>query len=459
VQRARELQNVASATRDESALPELVPLAHELVALARAMAALPGPVATERPFEDGLRNHCEGVLRSLVEAAAQEVLDEAKERGSCLAIRATGSLGEVDDELGGAILEILRNLWSDSLGLQGERAEAEIDCVLRVDEDRLVIEVRDPGVQPQRGLGDDDVLANCPGLRRSRPLVESLQGLVWVQPQDPPGCRFRLALPRSTAPRACHVIRVGARAVALPAPALEAVHAAAEAQVQQDGTVSAGGRVLGKLSWPALEPYFTLLAHFNREKLHAYPGSPLLIAQELRPQDRAVFIERHPEEAAALADNLRGRRGIAVHEADGYAMLKAVVPPRENRGLVFIDPPYEEPREFEQAAEVLRAALKRWRNGIYAVWYPIKQRAPVERLHAAVRALGATAWAVEFLTLPEDVPQRLNGSGVLLVNPPYRLDQFLRETLPPLAELLAPPRGRPQLRIVDLTAAGNPPVS
>jgi len=211
--------------------------------------------------------------------------------------------------------------------------------------------------------------------------------------------------------------------------------------------------------WPALEPYFTLLAHFNREKLHAYPGSPLLIAQELRPQDRAVFIERHPEEAAALADNLRGRRGIAVHEADGYAMLKAVVPPRENRGLVFIDPPYEEPREFEQAAEVLRAALKRWRNGIYAVWYPIKQRAPVERLHAAVRALGATAWAVEFLTLPEDVPQRLNGSGVLLVNPPYRLDQFLRETLPPLAELLAPPRGRPQLRIVDLTAAGNPPVS
>jgi len=256
VQRARELQNVASATRDESALPELVPLAHELVALARAMAALPGPVATERPFEDGLRNHCEGVLRSLVEAAAQEVLDEAKERGSCLAIRATGSLGEVDDELGGAILEILRNLWSDSLGLQGERAEAEIDCVLRVDEDRLVIEVRDPGVQPQRGLGDDDVLANCPGLRRSRPLVESLQGLVWVQPQDPPGCRFRLALPRSTAPRACHVIRVGARAVALPAPALEAVHAAAEAQVQQDGT---GAVVdLAGARYPVLQLAFAL---------------------------------------------------------------------------------------------------------------------------------------------------------------------------------------------------------
>lgn len=211
--------------------------------------------------------------------------------------------------------------------------------------------------------------------------------------------------------------------------------------------------------WPALEPYFTLLAHYNRQTLHAYPGSPLLIAQALRAQDRAVFIERHPEEAAALTDNLRGRRGIAIHEADGFAMLKAVVPPRENRGLVFIDPPYEEPREFEQVAESLRAALRRWRNGVYGVWYPIKQRPPVERLHAAVRALGISAWAAEFLTLPEDVPQRLNGSGVVLVNPPYRLDRFLRETLPPLAELLAPPHGRPQSRIVDLTTAGNSTVS
>jgi 23S rRNA (adenine2030-N6)-methyltransferase len=211
--------------------------------------------------------------------------------------------------------------------------------------------------------------------------------------------------------------------------------------------------------WSVLEPYFTLLAHYNREALHAYPGSPLLIAQLLRPQDRAVFIERHPDEVAALADNLGDRRGIAIHEADGFAMLKAVVPPRENRGLVFIDPPYEQPGEFEQVADSLRAAFKRWRNGIYGIWYPIKQRAPVERLHAAVRALETTAWAVEFLTLPEDVPQRLNGSGVILVNPPYRLDQFLRDTLPPLAELLAPPHGRPRARIVDLTAAGNPEVS
>lgn len=211
--------------------------------------------------------------------------------------------------------------------------------------------------------------------------------------------------------------------------------------------------------WPALEPYFSLLAHYNRQALRAYPGSPLLIAQLLRPQDRAVLIERDPQEAAALAANLRGRPGIAIHEADGFAMLAAVVPPRENRGLVIIDPPYEQPREFEQAAQALGAALKRWRNGVYCLWYPIKQRRPVERLHAEVRSFGAPGYALEFLTLPEDVPQRLNGSGVVLVNPPWRLDESLRAVLAPLAEFLAPPQGRPQLRTMRLGAEANPLVS
>lgn len=208
--------------------------------------------------------------------------------------------------------------------------------------------------------------------------------------------------------------------------------------------------------WPLLEAYFSLLAHYNRERLAAYPGSPLLIAQRLRARDRAVFIERHPEEAAALADNLRGRRAIAIHEADGFAMLKAMIPPRENRGLVFMDPPYEQPREFVQAADTLRDALRRWRNGIYMLWYPIKQRAPVERLHAAIRSLGAPAYAMEFLTLPEDVAQRLNGSGVVLVNPPWKLDESLHAALAPLADFLAPPHGRPVFRKIALAPENNP---
>jgi 23S rRNA (adenine2030-N6)-methyltransferase len=231
-----------------------------------------------------------------------------------------------------------------------------------------------------------------------------------------------------------------------------------------------------RADWAPLAEYFALLAPYNRTGLSAYPGSPLIIRDRLRPQDRAVFIERHPEEAAALRDNLRcagthecrerrtrrsglGSRGITINEADAWAALKGLLPPKENRGLVFIDPPYEKPDELDQVAQALRTAYPRWRNGLYLVWYPIKARRPVEKLHAAVRALGAEALAVEFLTLPEDMPQRLNGSGVILINPPWKLDEALRTLLPPLATFLAGPDGQPQVRFVNLSAGKNPQVS
>ncbi len=207
--------------------------------------------------------------------------------------------------------------------------------------------------------------------------------------------------------------------------------------------------------WPALAGYFAHLAAFNRQTLNAYPGSPLIIARSLRAQDRAVFLERHPEEAALLRDNLRGRPGVAVHEADGLSMLKALVPPKENRGLVFIDPPYEQPDEFRQVVAALKDAHRRWRNGVYGIWYPIKARREIDRLQAAVRTLGTEAWAVELLTLPEDVPQRLNGSGVILVNPPWRLEETLKAELPGLAGFLAGQNGRPVARVVDLSAGRN----
>jgi len=214
-----------------------------------------------------------------------------------------------------------------------------------------------------------------------------------------------------------------------------------------------------RLQWPMLGTYFELLAALNRNGLNAYPGSPWIIRALLRPQDRAVFFERQPEEAAALRDNLSGSRGITINEADAWAALKGLVPPKENRGLVFIDPPYEKPDEFEQVARALRAAHSRWRNGLYLVWYPIKARRPVEKLHEAVRALGAEALAVELLMLPEDVPQRLNGSGVILINPPWKLEETLRALLPPLAAFLAGPDGQPQARFVNLSAGKNPKVS
>ncbi len=211
--------------------------------------------------------------------------------------------------------------------------------------------------------------------------------------------------------------------------------------------------------WPQLGTYFELLAALNRDGLKAYPGSPWIIRALLRPQDRAVFMERHPEEAAALRDNLRDSRGITINEADAWAALTGLVPPRENRGLVFIDPPYEKSDEFDQVARALRAVLPRWRNGLYLVWCPIKARRPVEKLHQAVRALGAEALAIELLTLPGDVPQRLNGSGVILINPPWKLEEDLHVLLPPLATFLAGQNGQPQVRFVNLSAGKNPKVS
>lgn len=211
-----------------------------------------------------------------------------------------------------------------------------------------------------------------------------------------------------------------------------------------------------RTQWPTLAVYFELLAALNNgNALNAYPGSPWIIRALLRPQDRAVFMERHPEEAAALRDNLHGSHGITINEVDAWAALKGLVPPQENRGLVFIDPPYEQPDEFEQVARALRAAQPRWRNGLYLAWYPIKARRPVEKLHAALRALGAEALAVELLMLPEDVPQRLNGSGVILINPPWKLEETLRALLPPLATFLAGPNGQPQVRFENLSAGKN----
>lgn len=206
-----------------------------------------------------------------------------------------------------------------------------------------------------------------------------------------------------------------------------------------------------RAAWPALSAYFALLAPLNEKALAVYPGSPWIIHTQLRPQDRAVFFERHPEEAAALRSTLHSCRGITINDADAWGALAGLLPPKENRGLVFIDPPYEQPDEFNQVARALKAALARWRNGIYCVWYPIKARRPVEQLHERVRVLGAEALAVEFLTLPEDVPQRLNGSGMLLINPPWKLEETLRAQLPPLAAFLAGAGGAPQVRFIHLS--------
>lgn len=299
IDQLHELRQDTQARSDGRLDAVLDRLEKELGALhADAAAGEVDPVQTE----SGLRNHCEGGLRQLVEAAAQEVLDEAQECGMRLAIRATGAVHIADDELGGALLEILRNLWSDSRAAQVGTEHAFIDTVFRVEPQRLIVEVRDSGnVQPRH---DDDVLAGYSGLRRSRPLIESLQGLVWVEP-GPPECRFRLALPRSAAGVDVSIVQVGAREVALPASAVEAVHPVGDVRLFQDATgafVEVAGRVhpllnlalvLGDPSFDALQrDRVVIVGSFERRAAILVSGPERSERGTLAPAEVAPWLGR-----------------------------------------------------------------------------------------------------------------------------------------------------------------------
>jgi len=190
----------------------------------------------------------------------------------------------------------------------------------------------------------------------------------------------------------------------------------------------------------------------------AYPGSPWLLAHALREQDRIACCELHPEEAAALKAVFAHEPRVAVHQRDGYAALRALLPPqvqgvRYARGLVLIDPPFEaQLGEFDAARAALREGLARWPQGTYALWYPIKQRRALQPFYRAAAALPAkSALIAELLVRSDDSPLRMNGSGLLLLNAPYQFEAGLQRTLSALAAALAPDGPPPR---VDVLRAG-----
>jgi 23S rRNA (adenine2030-N6)-methyltransferase len=169
-----------------------------------------------------------------------------------------------------------------------------------------------------------------------------------------------------------------------------------------------------------------------------YPGSPLIIAQTLRDQDRLAACELQPDEAKALGVLFKNDTRVGVHARDGYAAMKALLPPKEKRGLVLIDPPYEsQDAEYPQILAALKDAMGRWPTGTYAVWYPIKQRKSLNQFFRKAQNLGCkSSLFIELLVRPDDTPLRLNGSGLLILNPPYQLDTELIPVLPVLARLM-----------------------
>jgi 23S rRNA (adenine2030-N6)-methyltransferase len=194
----------------------------------------------------------------------------------------------------------------------------------------------------------------------------------------------------------------------------------------------------------SLRRYVDAIRAFNPDgTLRNYPGSPLLAAGALRPDDRLVLCETQQDEAAALRALFRDDRRVHVHQRDGYAALNALLPPLEKRGLVLIDPPFEaQEGEFAAIEAALGSAHARWPNGVYAVWYPIKTRRTIAPFHRRM-ANGpfGEVLVAELLARPDDSPLRLNGCGMLIANPPWKLDATLAALLPPLRGVLAQSAG------------------
>ena len=194
---------------------------------------------------------------------------------------------------------------------------------------------------------------------------------------------------------------------------------------------------------PLVTPYLDIVRAFNPQRdLKAYPGSPLIARALLRPQDRLTACEVEPKARKRLIEALRRDTQARVVDLDGWVALPAFVPPKERRGLVLIDPPYEQKDEFERMAAGFAQAFAKWPTGSYLLWYPVKSRRATDNLARQVaEAVGAGAPAgkclrLEFSVAPQTAGAGLISAGLLIVNPPWTLAGELKAILPELEKPL-----------------------
>lgn len=186
-----------------------------------------------------------------------------------------------------------------------------------------------------------------------------------------------------------------------------------------------------------LAPYLEIVAAENPNgTLARYPGSPLIARRLFRPQDRLSALELHPRDAARLAGLFPGDVQVRVTELDGWLALNAYVPPKEKRGLVLIDPPFEDRDDWARMVEGLARAHRKWSTGLYALWYPLKEPREVNAFVTALRATGIPRMLRAELLVERAVAGRLYGSGMIVVNPPFVLEDELRTILPALVRAL-----------------------
>ena len=182
-----------------------------------------------------------------------------------------------------------------------------------------------------------------------------------------------------------------------------------------------------------------------------YPGSPQILAQLLRQQDLLILNEKHHEDVHALRSAMRGT-SAAVHERDAYELWLAMVPPRTSRGVVVVDPPYEQTDERERITATLAAAHRKWAHGVTVIWYPLKDRATHGRWKDQLRKRGIPKFlGVEHWLYDADQPGLYNGAGLFIVNPPYAFTQALPPLLEALRAALAPEGHRGEITTEWLT--------
>ena len=229
------------------------------------------------------------------------------------------------------------------------------------------------------------------------------------------------------------------------------------------------GRLLGPEAKPLppdvarhLQPYLEAVRRENAgAALEIYPGSPAIALRLMRDQDTLIANELHPEDQVRLKAAVGADRRAKAMALDAWVALKSLLPPKERRGIVLIDPPFEEAGEFDRMIEGLAQGLRRFAGGIYLAWYPIKDPKPIARFHAGLAELGvAELMRIELLIQRPSDPERLNGCGLIVANPPYTLEGELASILPDLSRRLAAggPGARHRLDWIEpvVSGAGRP---
>ena len=189
-----------------------------------------------------------------------------------------------------------------------------------------------------------------------------------------------------------------------------------------------------------LEPYISAVSHFNRSgQLRYDPGSPLIARQLLRPQDSLQLTELHPSDFPLLRGEFQKDERARVERADGYQQLKSKLPPASRRGLILIDPPYEIKTDYQAVVQGISEGYKRFATGVYALWYPVVLRNQIKRMMNDLEATGIRRiLQIELAVRPDSDQRGMTASGMIVINPPWKLEQQMATLLPWLHKALVP---------------------